>query len=82
MADGESGMADGGEPGDEPLAEEPKYDQAFFLDLALQGKEKWNKWRDTHKGVHVTFAGIDFSERFVNAPLLAALVFKSAGGGS
>jgi hypothetical protein len=61
-------MADGNEaaPGDEPPAEEPskKYDQAFFLALAAKGKEAWNAWRrdPANKDVHVTFAGIDFSE--------------------
>jgi hypothetical protein len=77
-------MADGDEtaPGDEPPAEEPS--KAFFLALAAKGKDAWNAWRrdPINKYVRVTFAGIDFSERFVNAPLLAALVFKSAGGGS
>ena len=79
-------MADASEPGDEPPAEEPskKYDQDFFLALAAKGKDAWNAWRrdPANEMVPVTFAGIDFSERFVNAPLLAALVFKSAGGGS
>jgi hypothetical protein len=45
------------------MAEE-KYDQDFFLALAAKGKEAWNAWRrePTNKDVHVTFAGIDFSE--------------------
>ncbi|MDQ6867294.1 MAG: hypothetical protein M3178_02335 [Pseudomonadota bacterium] len=47
-------------------AEDPsnKYDQAFFLDLAAKGKDAWNAWRrdPANKDVHVTFAGIDFSE--------------------
>jgi hypothetical protein len=47
-------------------AEDPskKYDQAFFLDLATQGKDAWNAWRrnPANKDMHVTFAGIDFSE--------------------
>jgi hypothetical protein len=55
-------MADGDEPGDEHPAEEPIYDQDFFLDLAQQGKEKWNEWRRANKDVRVTFAGIDFSK--------------------
>ncbi|MDQ6703135.1 MAG: pentapeptide repeat-containing protein [Pseudomonadota bacterium] len=55
-------MADGDEPGDEPPAEEPKYDQAFFLKLARQGKEDWNKWRRANILRPVTFAGTDFSE--------------------
>jgi hypothetical protein len=33
------------EPGDEPPAEKPKYDQAFFLELAAKGKDAWNAWR-------------------------------------
>jgi Pentapeptide repeats (9 copies) len=55
-------MAD--EPGDEPLAKNPKYDQDFFLALALTGKDAWNAWRrdPTNKDVHVTFSGIDFSQ--------------------
>jgi len=28
-----------------PSTEKPKYDQAFFLALALKGKDAWNKWR-------------------------------------
>jgi uncharacterized protein YjbI with pentapeptide repeats len=47
-------------------AEDPfeKYDQAFFLALAAKGREAWNAWRrdPANKDVHVTFAGIDFSE--------------------
>jgi hypothetical protein len=41
-----------------------KYDQAFFLDLAAKGKDAWNAWwRESNRGgIHVTFAGIDFSE--------------------
>ena len=41
-----------------------KYDQDFFLALALKGKDAWNAWRRdlANKDVHVTFAGIDFSE--------------------
>jgi hypothetical protein len=61
MTDGEQGMAD--EPGDEPPTQEPKCDQRFFLKLAREGKkDAWNKWRRAHKGVPVTFAGVDFSE--------------------
>jgi Pentapeptide repeats (9 copies) len=46
---------------------EIQYDEhvkAFFLDLAAKGKEAWNAWRrdPANEGVHVTFAGIDFSE--------------------
>ena len=57
-------MADETEPGDEPPAEKPKYDQAFFLDLAAKGKNAWNAWRrdPANKDVYVTFAGADFSE--------------------
>jgi hypothetical protein len=57
-------MADETNPGDEPLAENPKYDQDFFLALAAKGKDAWNAWRHdpANKGVCVTFAGIDFSE--------------------
>jgi hypothetical protein len=32
-------MADETTPGDEPPAEKPKYDQAFFLDLAAKGED-------------------------------------------
>lgn len=41
-----------------------KYDQAFFLGLAAQGKDAWNAWRrDTaNEAVRVTFAGVNFSE--------------------
>ena len=41
-----------------------KYDQEFFLALAAKGKDAWNAWRrdPANKDVHVTFAGIDFSE--------------------
>src|ERR1019366_5599576 len=61
---GEPGMADETTEGDAPPAEEPKYDQAFFLDLARQGTDKWNEWRrnPVNEDVRVTFAGIDFSE--------------------
>jgi hypothetical protein len=40
------------------------YDQEFFLALAAKGKDAWNAWwRDpANTDVHVTFAGIDFSE--------------------
>jgi hypothetical protein len=57
-------MADEITPGDEPPAEQPKYDQAFFLALAAKGKDAWNAWRrdPANKDVRVTFAGIDFSE--------------------
>jgi uncharacterized protein YjbI with pentapeptide repeats len=57
-------MADETTEGDAPPAEEPKYDQAFFLDLARQGTDKWNEWRrnPVNEDVRVTFAGIDFSE--------------------
>jgi uncharacterized protein YjbI with pentapeptide repeats len=55
-------MAD--EPADEPPAEEPKYDQAFFLALAAKGKDAWNAWRrdPANKDVYVTFEGADFSQ--------------------
>jgi uncharacterized protein YjbI with pentapeptide repeats len=45
------------------MAEE-KYNQDFFLALALKGKEAWNAWRcdSANEGVRVTFTGIDFSE--------------------
>jgi uncharacterized protein YjbI with pentapeptide repeats len=45
------------------MAEE-KYDQYFFLALALKGKDAWNAWRrdPANEDVHVTFASIDFSE--------------------
>ncbi len=41
-----------------------KYDQEFFLDLALKGKDAWNAWRrdPANEDVCVTFAGIDFSQ--------------------
>jgi hypothetical protein len=59
-------MGDGDEtnPSDEPLAENPNYDQDFFLALAAKGKEAWNAWRrdPANKNVRVTFAGIDISE--------------------
>ncbi|MGH6846960.1 MAG: hypothetical protein ACREC0_05850 [Methylocella sp.] len=55
-------MADETTAGDAPPAEKPKYDQAFFLALAVMGKDEWNKWRRANKDVRVTFAGIDFSE--------------------
>jgi len=37
-----------------------KYDQEFFISLALKRKDAWNDWRRANKGVPVTFAGIDF----------------------
>src|ERR1700730_16318187 len=57
-------MADENTPGDEPSAEESRYDQAFFLDLAAKGRDEWNKWRrdPANKDVRVTFKGVDFSE--------------------
>jgi hypothetical protein len=56
-------MQDETPPGGEPPAETPKYDQEFFLALALQGKEKWNEWRHdpANEDVRVTFEGVDFS---------------------
>jgi hypothetical protein len=59
---GTSGMADETDPGDEPHAENPKYDQDFIA-LAAKGKEAWNEWRrnPANEKVRVTFAGIDFS---------------------
>jgi hypothetical protein len=48
---GESSMADETAPGDELRPKKPNYDQGFFLDLALQGKEKWNEWRRAHDDV-------------------------------
>jgi uncharacterized protein YjbI with pentapeptide repeats len=61
MAAGKPGMVDETTPGDEPPAENPS---KFFLELALQGKEKWNEWRrdPANKVVRVNFAGIDFSQ--------------------
>jgi hypothetical protein len=38
------------------------YDQKFFLDLAAEGKDAWNKWRRDREGARVTFEGVDFSE--------------------
>jgi hypothetical protein len=59
-------MADETAVGNVPPAEDPskKYDQAFFLDLAMKGKDAWNAWRrdPANEDVRVTFAGIDFSE--------------------
>ncbi|MGH6836504.1 MAG: pentapeptide repeat-containing protein [Methylocella sp.] len=57
-------MADDTTPRDEPSAEEPKYDQAFFLALAAKGKDAWNAWRrdPANEYVRVTFASVDFSE--------------------
>jgi hypothetical protein len=60
-------MADETTPGDEPPAEKPKYDQAFFLDLAAKGEDAWNAWRDTaNKDVPVTFAGVDAPSDEIN----------------
>jgi hypothetical protein len=46
------------------LMADEKYDQAFFLALAVKGKDAWNAWRryPANKDVTVTFAGIDFSD--------------------
>jgi hypothetical protein len=46
-----------------PAPEAPKYDQDFFLALALKGKDAWNQWRrdPANKDIRVTFAGVDFS---------------------
>lgn len=56
-------MADKTPSGDGHPAEVPKYDQAFFLALAVKGKDAWNAWRrdPANKDVQVTFAGVDFS---------------------
>jgi len=37
-----------------------KYDQEFFIALALKGKDAWNAWRrdPASEGVRATFAGI------------------------
>jgi hypothetical protein len=57
-------MADEIAPGNELPAGDPpkKYDR--FLRLAAKGKDEWNTWRrdPANKDVHVTFAGVDFSE--------------------
>ena len=47
-----------------PTAQSGTYDQAFFLALAAKGRDEWNKSRrdSANEEVHVTFAGIDFSE--------------------
>ena len=37
-------------------------DQAFFLALAQNGREAWNKWRATDLNLPVTFEDIDFSK--------------------
>lgn len=53
------------EPCDERLPPKgPTYDQAFFLELASNGKEAWNTWRHepANKDVYATFAGTDFSQ--------------------
>jgi uncharacterized protein YjbI with pentapeptide repeats len=57
-------MVDKMAPGGEPPAEQPKYDQEFFLGLAAKGKDAWNAWRrdPANEDVHVTFTGVDFSE--------------------
>jgi hypothetical protein len=61
-------MADKSEitPAGEPAADEQsdEHVKAFFLALACRGKDAWNAWRrvPANKNVHVTFAGIDFSE--------------------
>jgi uncharacterized protein YjbI with pentapeptide repeats len=57
-------MVDETKPGDEPPAEEPKYDQAFFLDLAAKGKDAWNAWRrdPANEDEYVTLQGVDFSK--------------------
>jgi hypothetical protein len=56
-------MQDETPPGGEPPAEKPKYDQEFFLALALKGKDVWNAWRrdPANKDVRVTFESVDFS---------------------
>ena len=60
------GNGDEDAPGDKaPAPAQPgTYDQAFFHALAAKGKEAWNAWRrdSANEEVHVTFAGIDFSE--------------------
>ena len=53
-------MTDGGKTSAEEQANEHVKD--FFLDLASKGKQAWNEWRRANEDVHVTFAGIDFSE--------------------
>jgi len=59
-------MADAGAEGTETPAENQhnEHVKAFFLDLASKGKDEWNKWRrdPANNDVHVTFAGVDFSE--------------------
>jgi uncharacterized protein YjbI with pentapeptide repeats len=57
-------MQDETPPGGETPAEKPKYDQAFFLALALQGKDEWNKWRrdPANERERAIFVGVDFSK--------------------
>jgi hypothetical protein len=57
-------MADEDKTGPESEPPPKAYDQEFFLDLALQGKDAWNAWRrdPTNEDVRVTFAGVNFSE--------------------
>lgn len=57
--------------------ETPKYDQDFFLALALKGKDEWNKWRrdPANNDVRVTFEGVDFSEAPRNVINFEGFVF-------
>lgn len=62
---GELSMVNATKPGDEPpIVKKQTYDQAFFLDLAMKGKNLWNAWRrdPANKDIYVTFAHTDFSE--------------------
>jgi hypothetical protein len=41
-------------------AASPVHDQAFFLALAREGRDAWNKWRHANANVAITFEGVDF----------------------
>jgi hypothetical protein len=60
-------MADGNEIAPEGEAPE-RHDQAFFLDLAAQGKDAWEQWRrdPANKDVRVTVRGHNFLQTPVN----------------
>ena len=43
-------------------ADDKKYEQAFFIQLAQKGKEAWNAWREENPKIPVNFNSIDFTE--------------------
>jgi hypothetical protein len=73
---------------DEPSAEKPTDDQAFFLALAAKGKDAWNAWRrdPANKDVSVPTPASTFPKRrrtrSISRGSATMRIFRGAGGGA